>query len=104
MIVAAASSQRSTRYAPARGEQSIRGSATLTPRRPPPKADLRPTARHRPLSVTESVGVAVFLEDGRYRTTLIEHADLALYHAKHTGRDRVVTWNESQAAKLTKAI
>ena len=45
----------------------------------------------------------MFLEDGRYRTTLIEHADLALYHAKHTGRDRVVTWNESQAAKLTKA-
>ncbi|MEO8699869.1 MAG: diguanylate cyclase, partial [Kofleriaceae bacterium] len=45
-----------------------------------------------PLSVTESVGVAAFPEDGRDRATLIERADIALYHAKHTGRNRVVTW------------
>ena len=37
-----------------------------------------------PLSVTESVGVAAFPDDGRDRATLIERADLALYHAKHT--------------------
>ena len=52
-----------------------------------------------PLSVTESVGVAAFPDDGRDRATLIERADLALYHAKHTGRNRVVTWTEAQAAK-----
>lgn len=52
-----------------------------------------------PLSVTESVGVAAFPEDGRDRATLIERADLALYHAKHTGRNRVVTWAEALAAK-----
>ncbi len=52
-----------------------------------------------PLSVTESVGVSVFPDDGRDRATLIERADLALYHAKHTGRNRVVTWPEAQAAK-----
>lgn len=52
-----------------------------------------------PLQVTESIGVAAFPEDGRDRATLIERADLALYHAKHTGRNRVVTWAEAQAAK-----
>ncbi|HEY5936707.1 MAG TPA: diguanylate cyclase [Kofleriaceae bacterium] len=52
-----------------------------------------------PLSVTESIGVAVFPDDGRDRATLIERADLALYHAKHTGRNRVVTWPEALAAK-----
>jgi len=56
-----------------------------------------------PLSVTESIGVTVFPEDGRDRATLIERADLALYHAKHTGRNRVVTWAEAQAAKSKKA-
>ncbi|HET9990822.1 MAG TPA: sensor domain-containing diguanylate cyclase, partial [Kofleriaceae bacterium] len=56
-----------------------------------------------PLSVTESVGVAAFPEDGHDRATLIERADLALYHAKHTGRNRVVTWAEAQAAKSKKA-
>jgi diguanylate cyclase (GGDEF)-like protein len=56
-----------------------------------------------PLSVTESIGVAAFPDDGRDRATLIERADLALYHAKHTGRNRVVTWTEAQAAKAKKA-
>ena len=56
-----------------------------------------------PLSVTESIGIATFPDDGRDRATLIERADLALYHAKHTGRNRVVTWGEAQAAKTKKA-
>jgi diguanylate cyclase (GGDEF)-like protein len=55
------------------------------------------------LSVTESIGIAAFPDDGRDRATLIERADLALYHAKHTGRNRVVTWAEAQAAKAKKA-
>src|SRR5262249_49124959 len=56
-----------------------------------------------PLSVTESIGIATFPDDGRDRATLIERADLALYHAKHTGRNRVVTWAEAQAEKAKKA-
>ncbi len=56
-----------------------------------------------PLSVTESIGVSAFPDDGRDRAALIERADLALYHAKHSGRNRVVTWAEAQAAKSKKA-
>jgi two-component system, cell cycle response regulator len=56
-----------------------------------------------PLSVTESIGVSAFPDDGRDRATLIERADLALYHAKHGGRNRVVTWGEAQAAKTKQA-
>jgi len=56
-----------------------------------------------PLSVTESIGIAAFPDDGRDRATLIERADLALYHAKHSGRNRVVTWTEAQVAKSKKA-
>ena len=56
-----------------------------------------------PLSVTESIGIAAFPDDGKDRATLIERADLALYHAKHTGRNRVVTWAEAQEEKAKKA-
>ena len=56
-----------------------------------------------PLSITESVGVSAFPEDGRDCATLFEHADAALYHAKQTGRNRVVTWSEAQAAKAKRA-
>ena len=52
-----------------------------------------------PLRITESVGVAAFPDDGRDRATLIERADTALYHAKHTGRNRVVTYQEFVASK-----
>jgi diguanylate cyclase (GGDEF)-like protein len=57
-----------------------------------------------PLSVTESIGIAAFPDDGRDRATLIERADLALYHAKHMGRNRVVTWAEAQAARQSGKI
>ena len=66
-------------------------------------AEDRGRDRQGSASVTESIGVASFPDDGRDRATLIERADLALYHAKHTGRNRVVTWSECQAAKAKKA-
>lgn len=39
--------------------------------------------------VTLSLGIAAFPGDGREKETLIAHADLALYHAKAGGRNRV---------------
>ncbi len=49
--------------------------------------------------VTISCGVAVFdpLTDADKKQTLIQRADQALYHAKLTGRDRVVSHTEFRA-------
>ncbi len=53
--------------------------------------------------VTMSVGVAAFPEDGGDAEVLIEHADHALYHAKHAGRNQVVTYPEFVAARSKRA-
>jgi predicted signal transduction protein with EAL and GGDEF domain len=43
-------------------------------------------AEERELSVTPSIGIAVFPDDGRDAETLIRNADAAMYHAKELGR------------------
>ncbi|MEJ7933571.1 EAL domain-containing protein [Sphingobium sp. AN558] len=40
------------------------------------------------LTVTASMGIAVAPEDGRDSDELLQHADMALYKAKHAGRNR----------------
>ncbi len=50
-------------------------------------------------SITMSLGVAVFPDDADSRETLIEHADHALYRAKETGRNKVVTYKQFQSAR-----
>ena len=45
-----------------------------------------------PVKVTLSLGVAVFPEHGREKAELIQNADTALYRAKESGRNRVVTF------------
>lgn len=40
------------------------------------------------LSVTASMGIAVAPQDGRDRDEILQHADMALYHAKNGGRNR----------------
>src|SRR6202043_1369407 len=51
-----------------------------------------------PISVTASIGVAVFQEHGSTRGVLIEAADSAMYFAKQTGRNRVCLAGEEFAA------
>ncbi len=47
------------------------------------------------ISVTTSVGVAVYPKDGRDQETIIKHADMAMYCSKHLGRN---TYSCFQAA------
>jgi len=42
-----------------------------------------------PLRVTLSVGLASYPEDGQDHHQVLERADLALYRAKHEGKNRV---------------
>jgi diguanylate cyclase (GGDEF)-like protein len=42
--------------------------------------------------ITLSMGVATYPADGEEATTLIDHADKALYHSKHQGRNTVSIW------------
>jgi diguanylate cyclase (GGDEF)-like protein len=52
-----------------------------------------------PFQCTLSLGIACYPDDGRDGKALIAHADQALYHAKHTGRNRAVAWPDVGAAR-----
>ena len=45
--------------------------------------------------VTASIGVALFPADGTDATSLVQHADLAMYGAKELGRNRIQFFSES---------
>jgi two-component system, cell cycle response regulator len=53
-------------------------------------------------SVTLSLGVATVPGDATGKEALIERADQALYHAKHNGRNRTVTYVEFREARASK--
>jgi diguanylate cyclase (GGDEF)-like protein len=55
-----------------------------------------------PLRVTLSLGLATAPDDAADRH-LVEHADQALYHAKRTGRDRVVAFSDLSAPRRAQA-
>jgi len=63
-------------------------------------------AADRELSVTPSIGIAVFPEDGRDAEMLIRNADAAMYHAKESGRARYQFFTEqmNQAASRRVAL
>lgn len=46
------------------------------------------------LYTTASIGVSIFPEHGQDTDTLLKNADIAVYKAKETGRNRIVFYNE----------
>jgi len=50
-------------------------------------------------SSTASIGIAMFVTDGRTRQDLLRHADIAMYAAKQSGRNNYQFYSESQLAK-----
>ena len=63
-------------------------------------------AADRELTVTPSIGISVFPEDGRDAETLIRNADAAMYHAKESGRANYQFFTEqmNQAASRRLAL
>ena len=51
------------------------------------------------LSMTASIGVAVYPSDGRDRDQLLRHADVALYRAKARGRNRMEIYEPALASE-----
>ncbi len=47
----------------------------------------------RQINVSMSIGIATSPSDAKSKEELIEKADKALYHAKHSGRDRCMLWS-----------
>ena len=47
----------------------------------------------REVTLTTSVGIAIYPGDGRDAATLLKHADTAMYHAKTSGRDNAQVYN-----------
>ena len=56
------------------------------------------------LHVTASVGVALFPTDGDDATSLVQHADVAMYGAKGLGRNRVQFYSEEVQEGLNRRI
>lgn len=61
--------------------------------------DLRIKHQNQIISITVSIGVAIFPDDGTAPEDLLQNADLALYRAKHQGRNQVVVFNPSLIQK-----
>ena len=45
------------------------------------------------INLTVSIGIAIFPADGEDESTLLSHADQALYQAKGAGRNQVVQYS-----------
>ncbi|GAB6907060.1 GGDEF domain family protein [Desulfosarcina cetonica] len=57
-------------------------------------SDIYPIDGHE-LSMTTSIGISIFPEDGEDPAALFKNADSAMYHAKNSGRNRYQFYKES---------
>ena len=59
----------------------------------------RPIQGHgRPIRITASVGIALYPEDGNSAELLLRRADLAMYQAKHAGKDQFRFYRDCPSA------
>ncbi|MFP5391903.1 MAG: putative bifunctional diguanylate cyclase/phosphodiesterase [Gammaproteobacteria bacterium] len=56
------------------------------------------TIEHQQIYVTASIGVSLYPRDGASEATLLKHVDLAMYRAKHEGRNTVRCFTEQLGA------
>lgn len=56
------------------------------------------------LTVSGSIGIAMFPDDGQDADTLLKHADLAMYHAKRSGRNNVQFYAEDMHLGATEFL
>ena len=69
--------------------ESLRYSLTL----------LRVPYEYYSLSVTISMGIACYPENGQTRESILRAADQAMYGAKEAGRDHVLSYNQLQVSE-----
>ncbi len=58
----------------------------------------------RSVTVTTSIGIAIYPDDGSDGATLLRHADTAMYHAKQTGRDNAQSYRPVLTSQLVKRM
>ncbi len=56
--------------------------------------------REYSLNTSASIGIAQYPKDGRDKSTLLRHADAAMYHAKAKGKDTYAYYNEQLSIKI----
>jgi diguanylate cyclase (GGDEF)-like protein/PAS domain S-box-containing protein len=55
---------------------------------------------HHEFHLSTSIGIAIFPDDGKEIDTLLQNADVALYRAKHEGRDRYRMYDPDMNARF----
>jgi EAL domain-containing protein (putative c-di-GMP-specific phosphodiesterase class I) len=58
----------------------------------------------RELTLSASVGVALYPNDGHDAATLLKHADTAMYHAKTSGRDNAQLYSASLTEEIVQRM
>ena len=58
----------------------------------------------REVSLSTSIGIALFGADGKDASTLLKHADTAMYHAKDSGRDNYRFYSASLTEQVVKRM
>ena len=56
------------------------------------------------LSVTHSLGIAMYPQDGRNGETLLQNADRAMYEAKRAGKNRIYFFNEQLSLEVKRHV